>query len=161
MGGCVAHYTKILRSKMPTEKYEARKASRRVANLSEEERLKQNALQLARYRAMTPEQQRRRNRSMTLRKAGFSDELENDLKIHQGETCGICGVKLHGNGAFKLCCDHSHNGFVPRGLLCHVCNVGLGFYEKYQKPAGLCIKPYEDYMTNSPVAQLELEKNGL
>jgi hypothetical protein len=44
----------------------------------------------------------------------------------QGGRCRICGVKKR-----TLFIDHKetdHKGKIVRGLLCHPCNVGLGFF---------------------------------
>lgn len=40
------------------------------------------------------------------------------------------------------------------GLLCSACNVSLGMYEGWQRPAGLRIAQYEDYLQNPPVPRL-------
>jgi hypothetical protein len=47
-----------------------------------------------------------------------------------------------------VCCDHYEpDGVkVPRALLCQACNLSLGYYEKWQRPVGLVITPYEDYL---------------
>lgn len=57
---------------------------------------------------------------------------------------------------FSEHCDHDHakGRLGPRGLLCKPCNVGLGFYEKHQKPAGLLLPAYDEYLEKPPVSRL-------
>lgn len=66
---------------------------------------------------------------------------EHALKEQYG-VCAICPREL-GVGAN---CDHCHKTKRPRALLCRACNLGLGYYEKWQRPAGLVIDPYDDYL---------------
>jgi hypothetical protein len=42
----------------------------------------------------------------------------------QGGVCAICG-KVNANN-WKLSVDHDHQSGKIRGLLCHLCNIGLG-----------------------------------
>jgi len=47
------------------------------------------------------------------------------LGEHQGWKCAICGREMRNS----LVMDHDHITGKPRGLLCHVCNSGLGFLQ--------------------------------
>ena len=40
--------------------------------------------------------------------------------------CDICGAKL----GMELCIDHDHSTGHVRGVLCHHCNLAVGYYEK-------------------------------
>lgn len=54
----------------------------------------------------------------------ISLEDYDSLKTQQKAVCAIC--KKHK----KLLVDHDHNTGVVRGLLCHSCNVALGFLDE-------------------------------
>ena len=47
----------------------------------------------------------------------------------QNGACAICGKKSDK----PLCIDNCHVTGIVRGLLCHKCNAGLGFYDENQK----------------------------
>ena len=48
----------------------------------------------------------------------------------QGRVCAICLSPSHGNKHWAT--DHDHKTGNVRGILCHKCNITLGFYEKAQ-----------------------------
>lgn len=56
-----------------------------------------------------------------LRLYGLSIESYEQLKEEQKSCCAICGDKT------DLYVDHSHKTNVVRGLLCNLCNCGLGY----------------------------------
>lgn len=56
-------------------------------------------------------------------KYGISLEDLFSLKQRQNNVCAICESEEN------LCVDHSHETGKVRGLLCHNCNKGLGFFE--------------------------------
>lgn len=84
----------------------------------------------------------------------FSKGLFDYTFWKQGGKCAICARKDPGT-CRGWSADHCHAANVPRGVLCQACNIGLGFYEKHQRPAGLVIEPYERYLANPPVGRLE------
>ena len=55
----------------------------------------------------------------------------------QEGTCAMpkCNTKLEMFGTAGHHVDHNHKTGKVRGLLCHACNVGLGWYER-MKPIG-------------------------
>lgn len=46
----------------------------------------------------------------------------------QGRTCAICGRTPEENGK-RLAVDHDHETGEVRGLLCVVCNIGIGMFQ--------------------------------
>ena len=54
------------------------------------------------------------------------------LWLSQGGRCAICGVDAplrgHGRERMRLAVDHSHETGAVRGLLCGMCNGGLGLF---------------------------------
>lgn len=67
-------------------------------------------------------------RDTTLRRT-FGITLEEYLKIHdeQGGCCAICNKSVSENGK-ALAVDHCHSTGKIRGLLCDLCNRGLGMF---------------------------------
>ena len=94
---------------------------------------------------------------------GMAPELSEKLREHQRGLCAICqrAIDLGREVARenKECGDHCHITGVPRGLLCHPCNVSLGFYEKHQRLVGLRLEPYEQYLANPPVRGLSAKSS--
>jgi hypothetical protein len=58
-------------------------------------------------------------------------QLETMWEEQEGK-CKLCLIPLEwaGKGKNKMCIDHDHKTGRVRGLLCDVCNRGLGFYER-------------------------------
>lgn len=52
------------------------------------------------------------------------DEYNVLLELQHG-VCKICGLKSNK----RLCVDHCHKTNKIRGLLCHSCNIGLGYFK--------------------------------
>ena len=55
----------------------------------------------------------------------ISLEFLKNLRDKQGGRCAICGKEK------SLVVDHDHMTGKVRALLCHTCNVMLGFIEKH------------------------------
>jgi hypothetical protein len=63
-----------------------------------------------------------KRRNKTLSKYGLTKETYNDMFDNQKGLCKICKQNL------TLVVDHCHSSNVVRGLLCNMCNVGLGCF---------------------------------
>jgi hypothetical protein len=49
-----------------------------------------------------------------------------DLKNEYNNKCAICGKTCKNK---RLCVDHDHKTGKIRGMLCHLCNRGLGHFQ--------------------------------
>lgn len=49
------------------------------------------------------------------------------LKAHQANCCGICNAQFKSDGDYHV--DHCHVTNQIRGLLCPLCNKGLGLFK--------------------------------
>ena len=75
-----------------------------------------------------PERVRELNKISSLRKYGLTIEDFNKLLLNQDKRCKICKTKnLNNHG--QLCVDHCHETGKVRGLLCDICNRGLGYFK--------------------------------
>lgn len=100
------------------------KVKARKYYLANQDRLKEhNRLKGQRYRKENPEY----NRSQHLRhKYGLTIEEWNRWHDLQLGRCAICRLPLA--EAKRICVDHHHDTGVVRGLLCDVCNLGIGCF---------------------------------
>ncbi len=71
---------------------------------------------------------------------GSRTDIFNSFWKAQAGKCKLCNINLTQHGATKACLDHDHKTGRWRGLLCDVCNRGLGFYERMKQ------LPVEDYL---------------
>lgn len=60
-----------------------------------------------------------------LRKYGLTPETFAELLEKQGGRCAICKIEMK-----RPCIDHNHETNAVRGLLCTLCNAGLGNYKE-------------------------------
>lgn len=79
--------------------------------------------------------QKRHRRKIRARIYGTTVKEINRLRKLQQGKCALCRTDLvdnprHNRGRNKMCIDHDHTSGRVRGLLCDVCNRGLGFYER-------------------------------
>jgi hypothetical protein len=60
---------------------------------------------------------------------GITEDEYNEILLNQGNGCAICGstVSLH-KQTQRLSVDHDHITNEVRGILCHACNTGLGYF---------------------------------
>lgn len=62
-------------------------------------------------------------------KYGISLEDYNKMYELQGGACAICNNKQDHGRTELLFVDHDHETSEVRGLLCHYCNAGLGYFK--------------------------------
>ncbi len=117
------------------EKIRARKNSKRAAE-SEKLKAAKRAWEKANPDIVSMQRARRRIRLMNA-------ATNRDLRYHyditvdkykevagmQGDVCLICGQKSITARIGRLVVDHCHGSGVLRGLLCHRCNCGLGYFK--------------------------------
>ena len=53
------------------------------------------------------------------------EQLDTLIKESMGR-CAVCDKELKGLGLKGMCIDHSHENGKIRGILCNMCNMGLG-----------------------------------
>lgn len=70
-----------------------------------------------------------RNREL-LRKYGISESDYDSLLFFQNGLCAICLGNRYPKE--RLCVDHDHISGKVRGLLCRVCNLGLGKFDSLE-----------------------------
>ena len=59
------------------------------------------------------------------RKFGITLDTYNQMLVNQNFKCACCGTSTpQGQGGFHV--DHCHKTGNIRGLLCHLCNTGIG-----------------------------------
>lgn len=78
-------------------------------------------------------------KSRILRKHGVSADRYQEMVIEAGDKCQLCGTKESGRNADKFRVwnvDHCHRSGRVRGLLCHLCNIGLGHLENFLRKTG-------------------------
>jgi hypothetical protein len=76
----------------------------------------------------------RRNymRRLALQKYGLTLERFAEMLASQGGKCAICCDDLtHGTGGVSV--DHDHATMQVRGLLCRLCNVGIGHFREREE----------------------------
>lgn len=63
-----------------------------------------------------------------MRRYGISAADYDAMLAGQGGVCAICGGVSYRNGLkVRLSVDHHHKSGKVRGLLCHSCNVAIGY----------------------------------
>ena len=98
-----------------------RENSERTAKWRKENPEKNKASRHAWYLANKEVQKRLSDAWRRLTKYGWTEERYNEKLLEQKQACAICGMVV------VLCADHKHVvPPLPRGLLCHRCNVGTG-----------------------------------
>jgi hypothetical protein len=93
-----------------------------------------------------PETRKRAKRKYYYYKYGITKEERDKMIANQRGLCAICGNKL----GKDICVDHDHKRGNVRGILCGLCNRGLGNFKdnerslkkaiQYLKNGGICGK---------------------
>ena len=79
---------------------------------------------------------RRRQREANLRKQyGIGHDQYEEILKSQGGKCAICGGGPNGKHKDRFHIDHDHETEKIRGLLCGMCNLGVGYF--YDDPVRL------------------------
>jgi hypothetical protein len=79
----------------------------------------------AEFRAKKKERERKREHARTCRRYGISVEQFDEMFARQHGACGICERPFQHTPHI----DHDHATHTVRGLLCNMCNLGLGHFE--------------------------------
>jgi len=61
---------------------------------------------------------------------GIDDNIYQAMFFRQGGVCAVCGQPQNAKYTKELCIDHNHETGQVRELLCHTCNILLGYVEK-------------------------------
>jgi hypothetical protein len=94
--------------------------------------------QLERYRART----RIWNRKKL---TGFTEEQFQQKLQEQNYRCAICGTD--DPGVMNWQADHCHDTLSQRGILCHLCNKGLGHFKDNPELLESAIRYLAQYQT--------------
>ena len=78
-----------------------------------------------------------------LRKYGVSNEEIEELLVFQKGICLCCGSSISLEGRVTAYVDHCHSTGKVRGLICHSCNVALGFVKDSRRTLENMIKYLE------------------
>jgi hypothetical protein len=90
-----------------------------------ERRMRQLEMLKERY-ASNPEYRERQKNNRRRSTYGISPEVYNAFLERQGGRCAICLQPPEGEGQRGFHLDHDHGSSQIRGLLCFMCNRGLG-----------------------------------
>lgn len=88
------------------------------------------------YRQSLVPEDRKYYKQWNLRRYGLTLDAFNELLIKQNYKCAICNTKLlslsekKGRHNQNPQVDHNHLTNEVRGLLCRLCNVGLGAFKE-------------------------------
>lgn len=109
-----------------------------------------NPEKIAAWRAANPDKVKTYGRRSLLRAYGLTeDDFAAMLDAQEGK-CAICGTSEPGgaaNDTWKV--DHDHATGHVRGLLCHRCNLGLGYFRDNPESLEAAIA----YLANSAAAR--------
>lgn len=111
-----------------------------------EERNKRARIRAREWAIKHPIKYKRNKRKSNLKiKYGLTVEQYRNLLNIQKDRCAIC------NNRFKkqVCVDHNHKTNKIRGLLCHKCNLILGYVESKRQDTTLLIDSFKKYLNGN------------
>jgi|SRR6266852_5881563 len=76
------------------------------------------------YAKLRPEWRKEISRKATLKVVGWTVEEYDATFVEQNGVCAICGKPELLDK--RLSADHDHDKLTKRGLLCQLCNAGIG-----------------------------------
>ena len=137
---CLAQQSERRRRRYAANPEAGREASRRY-RLKHPERQHHRSEYGKLYRRDNPakvEEYRRQYRAtnrnkVLLAKYGLTGVEWDAMLAAQGGKCAICGSSEPRGNRWHT--DHDHDAGTVRGILCHLCNVGIGCFQ--DSPAGL------------------------
>ena len=88
-----------------------------------------------------------RVRNNNLRRTGFTLALFTETLSRQNHKCGICECDLTELPQKQVHADHCHSTGVPRGVLCHYCNIALGAFRDDPE----ILRKAAAYLSNPPL----------
>ena len=92
----------------------------------------------------------RNRRGYLMRAYGLTQESYDAMWKAQGEVCGVCGTSVPTVWGWSV--DHCHGGGHVRGILCNLCNTGIGMLG--DDPARL--RAAADYIERDASRQLRI-----
>lgn len=138
------------KDKIETARFAYRKANRDKMDAAKRKWERENPEALSMQRA------RRRIRQMNSAldrsyRFHYDITLENfsEASEAQNHVCLICGENGHTDRVKRLVVDHDHNSGVLRGLLCHRCNCGIGYFKDDVERVKLAAK-YPELFSGEP-----------
>jgi hypothetical protein len=75
------------------------------------------------------EKQKKRSFRSLMASYGITEEIYEQERINQNYCCKLCGTHENTQHHGRLHVDHCHETGLYRGLLCNVCNMGLGAFK--------------------------------
>jgi hypothetical protein len=80
----------------------------------------------AKGRRLHPRKQVAARERILKQKYGITSADVERMRVEQGDRCAICSKVFDKTHCNKMCVDHCHATGVVRGLLCTLCNLGVG-----------------------------------
>jgi Recombination endonuclease VII len=119
--------------------------------LSEERRSKELDRGRERYYKRSEEQKRRYRAKVRENTYGITEGQFDDMLQAQGGACAICGKTPESKGHHV---DHCHRTGAIRGVLCDLCNRGLGFFKDSSEALRMAAQYIDSHDTGLKVSDL-------